>query len=91
MTYAWITILEAAPEADADQLRKTLDERIIPEVSGLAGFQKGYWLASESESNVGAVVLMFDSETAAKGSAPQSDDLPVQLRSRGLYRVIAEA
>jgi hypothetical protein len=92
VTYAWITTVEARDTADADELRRTLHDEVIPDVSGFPGFQKAYWFAHASKPNAGAVVVLFESEEAARESAPRErGDLGVTERSRDLYRLVAEA
>ena len=90
MAYAWIVTVDEIDTSRTDEMSARLRNELIPQVSSLPGFQKGYWFQHSAKDDAGAVILLFDSEEAAQ-QVSNPDDMPVTFRSRELYRLVGEA
>jgi hypothetical protein len=77
-------------DAEAEGLQ-LLNERIIPHVKELPGFQSGTWMATDE--NVGMGVVIFDSEDharAAESDVQPPPGGPTLIKSR-LFKINATA
>jgi len=54
---------------DREAANNSLNNEVVPRVSGAPGFVAGYWV--DVGDNKGASVIVFESEDAAKGVAGQ--------------------
>jgi hypothetical protein len=50
---------------DAESTRKTLNEKVVPQISKAPGFVAGYWTWSDDESN-GQSMIVFESADDAR-------------------------
>jgi hypothetical protein len=53
---------------DLDASLEAPGSQVVPRISGLPGFQAGYWTRS---ANTGVSLVVFESEDAAKAAADQ--------------------
>ena len=54
---------------DADRTRETLNNQVVPGVSGAPGFQAGYWTWSDGDGERNGVAMaVFDSEENARAA-----------------------
>jgi hypothetical protein len=84
-------VIEVQLDREEEEGMKLLNERIIPHVKGLPGFQSGTWMATEDL--VGMGVVIFDTEEharAAESDVQPPPGGPALLKSR-LLRVNATA
>jgi hypothetical protein len=78
---------------DAGEARKLLEGQVVPRVSGLPGFQAGYWTWDDGQSD-GVSMVVFDSEEEAAGAAqmvPSMVSDAVILESVEVREVVASA
>lgn len=93
MAHALVTqvSLEGHDPAEAEKL---LNEKVIPTVKGLAGFDRGVWLRS-ADGTTGMGIVVFESEEQAKvaeagmGTMRPADAPPIT--SSGVYIVTGVA
>ena len=78
---------------DAESTRKTLNEKVVPQISKAPGFVAGYWTRAADRSN-GRAMIIFESQEAAQAAAEQlRANVPdaVTLEGAEVREVVASA